>query len=64
MAAAAPSDAPRRRARARGASAARAAGLLAFVPFTPSIGDIRRARIDRPARVLSADGQLIAEFRP
>ncbi|MBR8033295.1 penicillin-binding protein 1A [Burkholderia vietnamiensis] len=38
--------------------------LLAFVPFTPSIGDIRRARIDRPARVLSADGQLIAEFRP
>jgi penicillin-binding protein 1A len=34
------------------------------VPFTPSIGDIRRARIDRPARVLSADGQLIAEFRP
>ncbi|WP_175971563.1 penicillin-binding protein 1A [Burkholderia sp. BCC0322] len=38
--------------------------LLAFVPFTPSIGDIRKARIDRPARVLSADGQLIAEFRP
>ncbi|KGB92936.1 penicillin binding transpeptidase domain protein [Burkholderia cepacia] len=37
--------------------------LLAFVPFTPSIGDIRKARIDRPARVLSADGQLIAEFR-
>ncbi|WP_175921830.1 penicillin-binding protein 1A [Burkholderia latens] len=38
--------------------------LLAFVPLTPSIGDIRKARIDRPARVLSADGQLIAEFRP
>ncbi|NHV32031.1 penicillin-binding protein 1A [Burkholderia sp. D-99] len=38
--------------------------LLAFVPFTPSIGDIRKARIDRPARVLSADGQVIAEFRP
>ncbi|KWF28871.1 penicillin-binding protein 1A [Burkholderia pseudomultivorans] len=38
--------------------------LLAFVPFTPSIGDIRKARIDRPARVLSADGRLIAEFRP
>ncbi|KVV55828.1 penicillin-binding protein [Burkholderia territorii] len=38
--------------------------LLAFVPFTPSIGDIRKARIDRPARVLSADGHLIAEFRP
>ncbi|RQU27394.1 penicillin-binding protein [Burkholderia cenocepacia] len=38
--------------------------LLAFVPFTPSIGDIRKVRIDRPARVLSADGQLIAEFRP
>ncbi|MDN7606012.1 transglycosylase domain-containing protein [Burkholderia multivorans] len=38
--------------------------LLAFVPFTPSIGDIRKARIERPARVLSADGKLIAEFRP
>ena len=37
--------------------------LLAFVLFTPSIGDIRKARIDRP-RALSADGQLIAEFRP
>ncbi|MDY7792637.1 transglycosylase domain-containing protein [Burkholderia ubonensis] len=39
-------------------------GLLAFVPFTPSIGDIRKARIDRPAQIVSADGQVIAEFRP
>ncbi|MGU7775781.1 penicillin-binding protein 1A [Burkholderia sp. MR1-5-21] len=38
--------------------------LLAFIPFTPSIGDIRKARIDRPAQIVSADGQVIAEFRP
>ncbi|KVN22113.1 penicillin-binding protein [Burkholderia stagnalis] len=37
--------------------------VLAFVPFTPSIGDIRKARLDRPAQIVSADGQLIAEFR-
>ena len=37
---------------------------LILVPFTPSIRDIRRARIDRPAQVLSADGKLLAEFRP
>lgn len=37
---------------------------LILIPFTPSIRDIRRARIDRPAQVLSADGKLLAEFRP
>ena len=37
--------------------------VLACVPFTPSIGDIRKARLDRPAQIVSADGQLIAEFR-
>ena len=37
---------------------------LVLIPFTPSIGDIRKARVDRPARVLSADGKLLAEFKP
>lgn len=37
--------------------------VLALVPSTPSIGDIRKARIDRPALVVSADGKLLAEFR-
>ncbi|EAY70499.1 Peptidoglycan glycosyltransferase [Burkholderia dolosa AU0158] len=37
---------------------------LALVPFTPGIGDIRKARVDQPAQVLSADGKLLAEFKP
>ncbi|TCW77336.1 penicillin-binding protein [Burkholderia sp. SRS-46] len=37
--------------------------VLACVPLTPSIGDIRKARLDRPAQIVSADGQVIAEFR-
>ncbi|MGV2287858.1 transglycosylase domain-containing protein [Trinickia sp. YCB016] len=38
--------------------------VLALVPFTPSIGDIRKARVDRPALIVSADGKLLAEFKP
>ena len=38
--------------------------VFALVPFTPGIGDIRKARVDRPARILSADGKLLAEFKP
>ena len=38
--------------------------VLALIPFTPSIGDIRKARVDRPAQILSADGKLLAEFKP
>jgi penicillin-binding protein 1A len=37
---------------------------LALVPFTPRLGDIRKARIDRPALILSADGNVLAEFKP
>lgn len=38
--------------------------LLALVPFTPGIGDIRKARIDRPALIVSADGRVVDEFKP
>lgn len=38
--------------------------VLALVPFTPGIGDIRKARVDRPALIVSADGKLLAEFKP
>jgi penicillin-binding protein 1A len=38
--------------------------VVALVPVTPSVGDIRKARIDRPALILSADGKLIDEFKP
>jgi penicillin-binding protein 1A len=37
--------------------------LLALIPFTPGISDIRKARLDQPARVLSADGKLLTEFK-
>lgn len=37
---------------------------LALVPFTPRLADIRKARVDRPALMLSADGYLLAEFKP
>lgn len=42
-------------------------GLLAFtlalVPFTPSISDIRKAKSELPAQLLSADNKLLAEYR-
>lgn len=38
--------------------------VLFLIPFTPSIGDIRKARLELPAQVYSADGKLLAEFKP
>lgn len=38
--------------------------VLALVPLTPGIGDIRKARIDRPALIVSADGRVVDEFKP
>ena len=38
--------------------------VLVLIPFTPSIGDIRMARVDEPAQIMSADGKLLAEFKP
>ncbi len=38
--------------------------VLVLIPFTPSIGDIRKARVDQPAQIMSADGKLLAEFKP
>jgi penicillin-binding protein 1A len=38
--------------------------VIVLIPFTPSISDIRKARVDGPARILSADGKLLAEFKP
>ncbi len=36
---------------------------LILIPFTPGIRDIRKARLEQPARVLSADGKEIAVFK-
>ncbi|WP_310631343.1 transglycosylase domain-containing protein [Paraburkholderia sp.] len=41
-----------------------AAYALALVPFTPHLGDIRKARVDRPALILSDDGKVLTEFKP
>nr|WP_144151782.1 transglycosylase domain-containing protein [Paraburkholderia sp. BCC1885] len=38
--------------------------VIVLIPFTPSISDIRKARVDQPAQVLSADGKVLAEFKP
>ncbi|WP_237576087.1 penicillin-binding protein 1A [Mycetohabitans sp. B8] len=44
--------------------AAMALYVLVLVPFTPGIGDIRKAKVEQPAQVLSADGKLLAQFKP
>jgi penicillin-binding protein 1A len=38
--------------------------VLVLIPFTPGIRDIRRAKVDQPAQIYSADGKLLAEFKP
>ncbi|MFC0574905.1 penicillin-binding protein 1A [Paraburkholderia solisilvae] len=38
--------------------------VLLLIPFTPGIGDIRKAKVEQPAQVLSADGKLLATFKP
>lgn len=38
--------------------------VLVLIPFTPGIRDLRRAKVDQPAQVYSADGKLLAEFKP
>ncbi|MEP6824356.1 MAG: transglycosylase domain-containing protein, partial [Ramlibacter sp.] len=37
--------------------------VLALIPFTPSIGDLRKAKLEAPAVVMSADGKELAVFK-
>ncbi|MBA3774203.1 MAG: transglycosylase domain-containing protein [Ramlibacter sp.] len=37
--------------------------VLALIPFTPSVNDLRRAKSEVPARVLSSDGVVLAEYK-
>jgi penicillin-binding protein 1A len=37
---------------------------LILIPFTPSISDIRKAKIDQPAVLISSDGKRLATFKP
>ncbi|MGE5493627.1 MAG: transglycosylase domain-containing protein [Actinomycetota bacterium] len=43
--------------------AAMVAYVLILIPFTPGIRDIRKAKQERPALVLSADGKELAVFK-
>lgn len=36
---------------------------LALIPFTPSISDITKAKTERPAQLISADGKVLSEYR-
>ncbi|MBS1160716.1 MAG: Multimodular transpeptidase-transglycosylase [Proteobacteria bacterium] len=36
---------------------------LLLIPFTPSISDIGKAKLEQPARILSADGKELAVFK-
>ena len=40
-----------------------AAYVVALIPFTPSIGDIKKAKQEQPSVVLTADGKELAVFR-
>ncbi|MGH8821642.1 MAG: transglycosylase domain-containing protein [Rhodoferax sp.] len=37
--------------------------VLALIPFTPSIGDLRKAKSATPSVVLSVDGVVLAEYK-
>ena len=37
--------------------------VLLLIPFTPSIKDLRKAKLEQPAQIMSADGKLIGEFK-
>lgn len=57
---------PLHRALLWGAVAVPAAVLaytLVLIPFTPSISDIRKAKSELPAQLMSVDGKLLAEYR-
>ncbi|MEO7761154.1 MAG: transglycosylase domain-containing protein [Casimicrobiaceae bacterium] len=37
--------------------------VLALIPFTPSVGDLRKAKSATPSVVMSSDGVVLAEFK-
>ncbi len=37
--------------------------VLAVLPFTPSIADLRKAKAEVPSTVMSSDGVVLAQFR-
>ena len=37
--------------------------VLILIPFTPSISDLRKAKMDQPAQLVSTDGRMLAEYK-
>src|SRR5687767_11925951 len=37
--------------------------VLVLIPFTPGIGDLRKAKVATPSVVMSSDGVVLAEFK-
>lgn len=37
--------------------------VLVLIPFTPGIGDLRKAKAEAPSMLLAADGTVLAEFK-
>src|SRR5262245_28849012 len=35
-----------------------------LIPFTPSISNLRKAKIDQPSVLMSVDGKRLATFKP
>jgi len=37
--------------------------VLLLIPFTPGIGDLRKAKAETPTRLLALDGTVLSEYR-
>ena len=37
--------------------------VLALIPFTPSVGDLRKAKAEAPSVLLASDGTVLAEYK-
>ena len=37
--------------------------VLVLIPFTPSVGDLRKAKLDAPSVLLASDGTVLAEYK-
>ncbi|MCY7371726.1 MAG: transglycosylase domain-containing protein [Polaromonas sp.] len=37
--------------------------VLVLIPFTPGVGELRKARLETPSVLLASDGSLLAEYR-
>src|SRR3989337_1288350 len=38
--------------------------IVVLIPFTPSIADLQKAKIDQPSMLISSDGKRLATYKP